>query len=828
MTVSKAKGTEPLISHHFNNIKYGNTATDEKGRIQSVFSMQVSHPKLNKGKPTLIPSIYDGKVLDEDAAIKAAVDSGIKWTSADSHEELRKYDTEIHKRMSPSLGEKRDSESFGKGGTVATFDNGRQPWRTIDDSFLKIPGEFSNAKEYTTEPDWRGETTVIPPKKARTKPKATVHGTVDASGGIRPVQTPAGTTNLTDAQLRTAINLGFVLPLREEDDKSEPKWFLKADADIGGSAFGHRIAGKTNHQANVWLSKLALSIIHRFSDGGGEAGVEGRLNPRTNDWGISAAVKLPFNRGGTMALQEQMSMFDDGGMMDEGNSVDPVSGNRVPVGSLQEEVRDDVPAQVSAGEYVVPADVVRYFGLEFFMQLRDKAKHGLARMEDIGQMGNAEEAPLEADSPFAQDDTVLVMGNSADSEPIRARGGSYVPTAEELGDVPAISAATGAAVPTGWKSPGASGNPNANSLTPLYSHTVNYTNDEGLIKVVAVDTNGKPMYGVPPGYKPPASTPMAPANSTTPIAGVDQSNESGASGVGDVGDSSGGKSVGEMSPEEKRDYAKQMDSLPGALKTGILGVGNALTSVALGKGLMTSIGAGVFGALSRTELDFVTSMATNDYNKAKEMLEKSKTDPVGFARDVAAHTAAVAAATGVAVKGMSKATKAAALSREFGATSTQVLSHAEAVSSGNAPAGSSPNSFGGYTTTGPNGFSTNSENDVVGAAAVEQNQQALNLGITLTQQQKDDLSTGSTNKDLQKEIDRMSLALGAQDTGPSPDTGTVGGPAMQTPGTESDDTGPVGQPDTPSGGLFNVGGLIQRPKRKAKNTKKKRRGLASR
>ena len=74
----------------------------------------------------------------------------------------------------------------------------------------------------------------------------------------------------------------------------------------------------------------------------------------------------------------------------------------------------------------------------------------------------------------------------------------------------------------------------------------------------------------------------------------------------------------------------------------------------------------------------------------------------------------------------------------------------------------------------------------------------------------------------------MSLELGHQDTGPSPDTGTVGGPATQTPGTESDDTGPMGQPDTPGGGLFNVGGLIQRPKRKAKNTKKKRRGLASR
>ena len=85
MAVSKSKGTEPLISHHFNNIKYGNTAIDKKGRVQSVFSMQVEHPKLNKGKPTLIPSVYNGKVLSRKEAVQAAIDSGIKWTSANSH-----------------------------------------------------------------------------------------------------------------------------------------------------------------------------------------------------------------------------------------------------------------------------------------------------------------------------------------------------------------------------------------------------------------------------------------------------------------------------------------------------------------------------------------------------------------------------------------------------------------------------------------------------------------------------------------------------------------------------------------------------------------------
>ncbi len=81
----------------------------------------------------------------------------------------------------------------------------------------------------------------------------------------------------------------------------------------------------------------------------------------------------------------------EGGFYADGGGVDPVSGNEVPRGSLKEEVRDDVSAKLSPGEFVLPADVVRYIGLERLMKLRDEAKAGLARMENIGQMGNAEE-----------------------------------------------------------------------------------------------------------------------------------------------------------------------------------------------------------------------------------------------------------------------------------------------------------------------------------------------------------------------------------------------------------------------------------------------------
>tara|TARA_R100001591_G_scaffold15608_2_gene21999 strand:- start:6195 stop:7937 length:1743 start_codon:yes stop_codon:yes gene_type:complete len=101
-----------------------------------------------------------------------------------------------------------------------------------------------------------------------------------------------------------------------------------------------------------------------------------------------------------MALKEQMDMFDDGGLMQEGGTIDPISGNDVPIGSTQEEVRDDIPAQLSEGEFVFPADVVRYYGLETLMKMRQEAKRGLKLMEAMGQMGNSEEATIPDDIPF--------------------------------------------------------------------------------------------------------------------------------------------------------------------------------------------------------------------------------------------------------------------------------------------------------------------------------------------------------------------------------------------------------------------------------------------
>ena len=122
-------------------------------------------------------------------------------------------------------------------------------------------------------------------------------------------------------------------------------------------------------------------------------------------------------------LKKQMEMFEEGGLKDDGGTVDPISGNDVPSGSTQEEVRDDIPAQLSEGEFVFPADVVRYIGLQNLMQMRQQAKMGLKEMEDMGQMGNSEEATMPDDMPFDINDIDMQDEEEYNSDREMAKGG---------------------------------------------------------------------------------------------------------------------------------------------------------------------------------------------------------------------------------------------------------------------------------------------------------------------------------------------------------------------------------------------------------------------
>jgi hypothetical protein len=153
-------------------------------------------------------------------------------------------------------------------------------------------------------------------------------------------------------------------------------------------------------------------------------------NPRATAVSTSVAqaredgARYGYAEGGT-AMDEQMSAMFKSSRGD----VDPVSGNDVPTGSLPEEVRDDIPAQLSEGEYVVPADVVRYYGVKFFEDLRGEAKMGWQAMEQNGRIGGEPVAPegmeMGGDElPF--DISELQFMEVPDEDVVQAFAGKYI------------------------------------------------------------------------------------------------------------------------------------------------------------------------------------------------------------------------------------------------------------------------------------------------------------------------------------------------------------------------------------------------------------------
>jgi len=221
--------------------------------------------------------------------------------------------------------------------------------------------------------------------------------------------------------------------------------------------------------------------------------------------------------------------FDEGGLMEEGGMVDEESGNEVPPGSLREEVRDDIPAQLSEGEFVFPADVVRYFGLEKLMKMRQEAKAGLARMEAMGQMGNADEATIPDDLPFTIDDLDMEdeeeYNESQDKLNFAVGGVVPMPGFTGISNLqPALPSTTGytpytqppvgvAAAPV---QPGSQPQVSYTTATgttnlPTFAQTIGsnlgqydelktYVNDAGQIRQIPFK-NGQPIYPIPEGFR---------------------------------------------------------------------------------------------------------------------------------------------------------------------------------------------------------------------------------------------------------------------------------------------------------------------------------------
>lgn len=212
--------------------------------------------------------------------------------------------------------------------------------------------------------------------------------------------------------------------------------------------------------------------------------------------------------------EKQMSFFEDGGLYEEGGMTDEESGNEVPPGSTRKEVRDDIPAMLSEGEFVFPADVVRYFGLERLMQMRQEAKMGLKKMEAMGQMGNSDEATIPDDLPFDVAELMVVDVEDDEDEnenefskggmPVKLAPGGNINRADILAGTDTSATIAGGAYTNVPTSSGILVPQYTTSATGATSDAGNlefkrYENAQGIVINVPFQNN-QPLYPIPAGF----------------------------------------------------------------------------------------------------------------------------------------------------------------------------------------------------------------------------------------------------------------------------------------------------------------------------------------
>lgn len=346
-----------------------------------------------------------------------------------------------------------------------------------------------------------------------------------------------------------------------------------------------------------------------------------------------------------MYTNETSRMLADGGIMQDGGSTDPVSGNDVPPGAMKEEVRDDIDAKLSEGEFVIPADVVRYIGLSTLMKMRDKAKEGLKKMEEIGQMGNAEEVPnpealhssdSEMDDESFSSEVDSILGES--ETPAFAEGGYVDPTNEPL-----------------YKT------------SPLKGFEMVTMVNEAGNTIYIPHLNGKPLLAVPAGYSSRASTlppvPETPTTTTPTAPSISGSSDS--SGGGDSGGGmpsnqpSGGMGKGSYSVDEygfaTPTYTDpSMGKYGGGFLGGLFGgIPGAMLGSKAGEKSITA--ANEYNALMAAEVN----MAVNQQNFRGLEYDAAAKATAGEAANAAAAATAAAVANGYSPAAVEAAAQAA-------------------------------------------------------------------------------------------------------------------------------------------------------------------------
>ena len=234
--------------------------------------------------------------------------------------------------------------------------------------------------------------------------------------------------------------------------------------------------------------------------------------------------------------------------------VDPVSGNEIPPGAMAEEVRDDVPAMLSEGEYVVPADVLRYYGVKFFEDLRNEAKMGLTELDAGGRIGGDPVEESVDDLPFS-DEELMAIDDGDEATAGFAEGGLNMPSYLKAPDMSGLGLSMGE--PTGG----------------VEFRT--YVNSNGM-EITIPFFDGEPLGAIPAGYS-------LKSDATEAVREEDKQVTANKREPGDGGPANEGRSAASENASSSSGKGLGLsESVADAVGKGLVGLGKTALSVATG------------------------------------------------------------------------------------------------------------------------------------------------------------------------------------------------------------------------------------------------------
>jgi len=382
---------DPITEHHYRNIANGKSKRLDNGELATVRTIIVEID----GVETLIPTIWDGELVDDETAKRFSKNSGVDWptrSGPDAVSELEAFDTEIHKKFTDTTSAEEAQELLD-----FTFRNEDVEITVPEDSALMDPIYLGMAEGTTMEdgpgtglrltgetfPDGAPMWEVIPKEDTGPSPLA-------VATSERPKERPSPEyfaeqeRLLAESQQQEFEDHKAHMQYEEyvrvfgEDDSSTQ--LAENEYALGGFATANK--GITTTEG-LDMAKQKFQLDRKKADKDGD----GKLSKYEEASGEAIQKAMDDD--------EIIEMSHGGMACGDGMMSDSYSGNDIPLGSSAENVADDIEAMISEGEYVLPANVVKWHGLKSIMDMQAEAEMGLMGMYDMGLIQYASEEGAE-------------------------------------------------------------------------------------------------------------------------------------------------------------------------------------------------------------------------------------------------------------------------------------------------------------------------------------------------------------------------------------------------------------------------------------------------